>query len=153
MLRPLSPEGLKQIPLAGPAKPNRVEPEPGNVQQARLMQACRDFEAIFLTQLLKSMRATVPKDGLLGESREQQFYHEMQDEEMANHLAASGGTGIAEALYRQLAGRLDAQSVPAGGLTIPAAPPARGDENSPAAPGNHDSGGLKPAPVDAEDSQ
>ena len=35
-----------------------------------LLKACQDFEAIFVQQLLKEMRKTVPKDGFIPESNE-----------------------------------------------------------------------------------
>ncbi|MGE5396354.1 MAG: hypothetical protein ACM3MK_02320, partial [Chitinophagales bacterium] len=37
-------------------------------EDKKLKETCRDLEAVFLSQLIKAMRATVPKSGLLGNS-------------------------------------------------------------------------------------
>jgi Rod binding domain-containing protein len=108
MLRPLSPEGLKQVPTAEAPAPRQITPVAGEAGSARVMQACCDFEAIFLTYLLKRMRATVPGGGFLEESRERRLFRELSDEHMAKQLAASGKTGIAEAMYRQIVSQVGA---------------------------------------------
>lgn len=106
MLRPLSPQGLRQTPVARPAVPRGEQSPPENGERARLRQACQDFEAIFLTYLFKRMRATLPEGGFLAESREQRLFHELLDEHMAVRMAESGRTGLAETMYRQIASRL-----------------------------------------------
>ncbi|MGI6550224.1 MAG: rod-binding protein [Syntrophomonadales bacterium] len=70
--------------------------------ETRLMQACRDFEAIFLGELLKSMRKTVPQGGLLENSFGQDVFQSMLDDEYAQSMALSRSTGLAEILFQQL---------------------------------------------------
>ena len=71
-------------------------------KEAELKKACRDFEAIILQQLLSSMRKSIPKDGLLGNSYSQDMYQSMYDEGLAKEMASSRGIGLADALFRQL---------------------------------------------------
>jgi len=70
--------------------------------EKRLMETCRDFEAIFLGELLKSMRKTIPQGGLLEKSFGQDVFESMLDTEYARIMAQSRSTGLAEILYQQL---------------------------------------------------
>ncbi len=67
-----------------------------------LLEACRQFEAIFLNQLLKEMRKTVPKDGLIPQSYEQEIFTGMFDEEVAKNISKSNRMGMADMLFEQL---------------------------------------------------
>jgi flagellar protein FlgJ len=62
--------------------------------------ASKQFEAVFLNMVLKSMREATPQDGLMG-SEQTQFYTSMLDQQLAQHLATRG-TGLAAAMARQL---------------------------------------------------
>lgn len=70
---------------------------------AKLKQVCQEIEALFIQQLFKEMRATIPKDGILPESMATNIYQEMLDAEYSKLMAKSpGNLGIAEMLYQQL---------------------------------------------------
>ena len=73
-------------------------------QEAKLRQACQDFEAVFLNHLLKSMRKTVVKSDLFGSSKEEEFFQEMMDYEVSRSIAKRQSMGIADMLYKQLRG-------------------------------------------------
>jgi len=73
-------------------------------EEKKLREACEGFEAVFITQLLKEMRKTVPKDGLLHSNTEDQ-YLSMFDEELSKTLAKQGGMGLADFMQAQLAAR------------------------------------------------
>lgn len=60
----------------------------------------QQFEALFLQQLMKTMRDASPKDGLM-DSEQTRSYTAMLDQQMATHLSKRG-VGLADALYRQL---------------------------------------------------
>lgn len=68
----------------------------------KLKKACEDFEAVFISYLLKAMRKTVPKSGLWGMGREEEIFTEMRDEEFAKAMARRGALGVAGMLYREL---------------------------------------------------
>lgn len=70
-------------------------------REGKLREASQDFEAIFLHQMLKQMRATVPKEGLL-HSKDEEFWQSHFDAEMSVQLARSGGIGLGEMIFEQL---------------------------------------------------
>ena len=63
------------------------------------------FEAIFLRQLLRDLRKTATVDG--ESSHTTGFYTDMFDDFLAQHLAATGGIGLAGAIrtYLERSGR------------------------------------------------
>ena len=68
----------------------------------KLKKACQEMEGVFLNMLLKSMRATVPKDSLDGENSHIDTIQSMMDMELTRNMAAAGGTGFADMMYRNL---------------------------------------------------
>ena len=86
-------------------------------QQIReLEQAAIALEGFFLTQLLKAMDRTVPKDGMFGESFASRISRELFFEKVGEELAAAGGIGLASILKEQLAP--DAIAVENGDLAL-----------------------------------
>jgi soluble lytic murein transglycosylase-like protein len=74
---------------------------------AQKWKAAQDFEAMFIHQMLKSMRNTVPKDEDMSAGR--RIFTEMLDEQIANTASRTGSFGLANIIYRELAGK-DAES-------------------------------------------
>lgn len=71
---------------------------------ARLTQACREFEAIFIETVFRSARAGLPKDGLFS-SHEQEIVSGMLDAEMARAMSQGRGVGLAEFIRSDIMGR------------------------------------------------
>lgn len=71
-------------------------------QDKQLKDACRDFEALFLSIVLKQMRKTVPKSDLFGSDPAGETFQEMMDNELGKSAARTSSVGIADMLYRQL---------------------------------------------------
>lgn len=71
----------------------------------KLQKVCTEFEAILITYMLKSMRSTVEKDGLFGNSTERQIMDAMFDENLALGIAKGGGIGLAEIIFKDLKDR------------------------------------------------
>jgi flagellar protein FlgJ len=69
--------------------------------RAEALQAAQDFENIFLTHLLKTMRSAVPKVGFLQQTFASNTYQQMFDEELSSQLAHGKGLGLSEMLYRE----------------------------------------------------
>jgi len=73
--------------------------------QGALQEAAKQFEAIFMQMMLKSMRkaqeALADKDSPFN-SQQVQFYRDMHDQQLAVDLSARGGVGIAELIIQQL---------------------------------------------------
>jgi Rod binding domain-containing protein len=71
-------------------------------KRAEMRNAARGLESLFIHELLKSMRATVPKSGLLKGGGQRDQYLSMFDIYLAEHLAKKGELGIASMVERQL---------------------------------------------------
>jgi len=80
----------------------RLRSEAGREGEAGLKEATRQFEALFLQTMLKSMRAAIPKSALSNNSQTE-LYTEMLDQQWAQSLAGRG-MGLADQLTRSLAG-------------------------------------------------
>ena len=81
----------------------------GTVEEQRtaLRQAARQFEAVFINQMISAMRKTVGEGGLIDKSNGQDIFEGMLDEEWSKKLAnKSGPNSLSEILYRQLSARL-----------------------------------------------
>lgn len=70
-----------------------------------LEEAAKQFEAIFMQMMLKSMRkaqgALADKDSPFN-SQQVQFYRDMHDQQLAVDLSSRGGVGIADIIVQQL---------------------------------------------------
>lgn len=68
-----------------------------------LKSAARQFEALFLQMVLKSMRDATPQEGLF-DSEQTRFYQSLLDQQLGQVLANSrNGTGLAALIEKQLA--------------------------------------------------
>lgn len=70
---------------------------------AGLEEAAKQFEALFVQMMMKSMREATPRSDLL-HSQQTEFYESLLDQQWAQHLAGRG-FGLAEQLVSQLEGR------------------------------------------------
>lgn len=73
-------------------------------QDKKLKQACQDFESVFMGFVLKGMRKTVQKSDLFGSNKAEDMFTDMMDDEVCKSASKSNSMGIADLLYRQLAG-------------------------------------------------
>ncbi|RVT54343.1 flagellar assembly peptidoglycan hydrolase FlgJ [Rubrivivax albus] len=69
--------------------------------RAAVQAAAKQFEALFMQELLKSMRATTQGEGLMGGGASEELATGMLDQQYATSLTGMPG-GLAEALTRQL---------------------------------------------------
>ncbi|CAH0525154.1 flagellar assembly peptidoglycan hydrolase FlgJ [Vibrio hippocampi] len=71
--------------------------------KAALQAAARQFESIFTSMMLKSMRdANTHFESDLMNDQNGQFYRQMLDEQMTSELSASGSLGLADMIVAQL---------------------------------------------------
>lgn len=101
---PLTPAQLQDVQKKTSMDTLRKRVTPGPGKDAKLNEACEGFEAVFIGQMLKEMRKSVPKDGLLHGKHEDQ-YLSMFDEELSKTLAKQGGIGLAGFMRQQLAAK------------------------------------------------
>lgn len=69
-----------------------------------LRQVAQQFEAIFLRQMIGTMRSSTLSDGLFDSSATEQF-RDMADAKTADDMAHTGSIGIADLLMKQFAGK------------------------------------------------
>jgi len=70
-------------------------------EEKELKALAQQFEGIFMNQLMKAMRATLPKEGMLS-SFSVDMYESMFDQEVAGEMSKGQGMGLADVLYTQL---------------------------------------------------
>ena len=70
-------------------------------RQAEIQSMAADFEAIFVRQMLKTMRTSSLGEGLFDGQGTEQF-RDMQDAKVAESMAEKGVFGIAQLLTRHL---------------------------------------------------
>lgn len=87
--------------LLSQATPRTPEARGGQSPE-KLRETARQFEAIFIQQMFKEMRRTVPQDGLLPRGNADDVYTQLQDLEAARITAQRGGIGLAELMMEQL---------------------------------------------------
>ena len=68
----------------------------------KLRETTQQFEAIFIQQMYKEMRKTIPDDGLIQRGNADEIYAQMLDLEAAKVTAQQGGIGLADLMMEQL---------------------------------------------------
>ncbi|MDO9267718.1 MAG: flagellar assembly peptidoglycan hydrolase FlgJ [Methylobacter sp.] len=66
-----------------------------------LKEVAKQFESIFLNNVLKSMRDAKLGDGAM-DNDQSKFYNDMYDQQLAVHLSGSPGVGLADLIVKQL---------------------------------------------------
>lgn len=75
---------------------------PENQDDQALKQACKDFEAVFLSIMFKEMYKTIPEDGLTEKSNGTKIFEEMYIEELSEEVAnGDESIGISDMMYQQ----------------------------------------------------
>ena len=78
----------------------------GKTDDARLREASNEFEAIFIQQMLKTMRKTSLESDFIKKSEGEKIFRSMLDEQYAILSAKSGRLGLGEMIYQQLKSNL-----------------------------------------------
>jgi flagellar protein FlgJ len=76
----------------------------------KVANLAREFESIFMNQMLKAMRQTVPKNKLINGGHAEDIYSSMLDEEFSRRMAYTQQGGISQALASQLNMVMDKQA-------------------------------------------
>ncbi len=75
-----------------------------NADSQKLQEACAEFESLFINLVMKQMRKTVAKSGLIDGGKGEQVFTEMMDEQISKQVALRQGIGLKDALIEQLTG-------------------------------------------------
>jgi len=97
--------------MVAPAQLNVLDPNAlGDIKRLSrdnspegLRAAAKQFEAMFLQMVLKSMRDATPQSGFM-DSDQTRMFQSMQDQQLAMNMAQGRGIGLADAIFRQLGG-------------------------------------------------
>jgi peptidoglycan hydrolase FlgJ len=112
MINPLNAAGRPNV-AAGPAA------SPAASRQDQLRTAAQAFEAVFLRQLIGSMRSAKLADDPFGSQASEQF-RDMSDARLADQMSHQGSFGIAQMLLNQF----QRHQTPAAAATSASAPAA-----------------------------
>ena len=80
---------------------NQTAIRPGS-QESKINAACTEMESLFIQNMFKEMRASIPKGGLTSGGKAGEMFTDMLDAEMAKSFSASGGIGLSSMVRRQL---------------------------------------------------
>ncbi len=89
---------MTRIDAAAPAAAPSQVPD----RLARLKDSAGKLEGVFVEQLFKAMRDTVPKDGLTDGGQGEEIFNGMLDQKFADEVPTQWHRGIASALVREL---------------------------------------------------
>jgi len=86
---------------------NSSQPKrPAIDKNSELYQACQDFEALFIKQMLDVMRKTVHKeDDLLNGGMSQDIFEGMLYDEYAKKMSETAQFGLSDMIYRQISSK------------------------------------------------
>ena len=84
--------GLPQVPLVG------AQERQGKL--ADLKDAAHEFEAYFISHMLKVMRETVPKGAL--ENKGGAYFYSFYDQEIGRLASEAGGLGLAKMIHEYM---------------------------------------------------
>ncbi len=93
------------------SKLDELTKPPSDVQRdiklQKLKKACRDFEAIFISYMLKAMNKTTENSELFGNGLGGDIYREIFNEKLAEHLSQTGEFKIGDIIYQKYAEMLN----------------------------------------------
>lgn len=102
-----------------PAAMMRLRADLKNPTPETARKVARQFEALFVQTMLKSMRAATPGDTLFGGRAEQQ-YRDLLDRQLSVQLAQGRGLGLAPLIEQQLLANMGLEQKPQEPVTIKA---------------------------------
>ena len=104
-------------------------PAQASPDQAKLKKAAQAFEAVFVRQLIGTMRSATDGDGLFDSEASKQF-QDMADSKTADAMAQKGALHIADMLVKQYGARLSGSAAAAGTQPAPAVTASDGKAGS-----------------------
>lgn len=95
-------------------------PSPASPEMAKLRKTAQAFEAVFVRQLIGSMRSASAGEGIFDSEATRQF-QDMSDAKTADAMAQKGALHIADMLVKQYGARLSGGAASGAGVTPAAA--------------------------------
>lgn len=79
-------------------------------RDAKLHGVAKQLEGVFVQQMYKSMRSTVPTDGICNGGAGEELFNGLMDEHMAADTPREWKHGLSESIYRQLKEAVNSQT-------------------------------------------
>lgn len=96
-------------------------PKVTDSRDAKLRKAAQDLEGVFVQQLFKTMRETVPQqDGIVSGGAGEDMFTGLLDQHVAAETPKHWSSGLADAVYRQMRRGLSAQESAAASAAVAA---------------------------------
>ena len=70
--------------------------------EKKARETAESFEAVFLSQILKSMSIGLKTDGPFGGGHSEEIFKDVLNEEVAKQITRNGGIGLSDAVYREI---------------------------------------------------
>lgn len=80
------------------------------MDEKKLIKACKDLESVFVGMMFKQMRSTVIKSDFTDGGMEEDMYEDMLFEKYSEEIAEGKGIGLGEMLYKQLVKTMNKES-------------------------------------------
>lgn len=123
---------INTLAASEPPLPPLNVPGGKKIDETKLKKACEDFEALFINQLMQSMRRTVLKSKFLEDAPGKEVYQSLFDREISKKMAQKGALGVGKIIYRKVMEHDKARMLrPSGGLQIPESGALSGSEGKP----------------------
>lgn len=88
--------------VVGGGIPLVTQGEDKELDRKKLEKTCSEFEAIFIQQMLQSMRKTIISSGLLENGLGKGIYESLFDQQLSQCLANRRGLGVGKMIYDQM---------------------------------------------------
>lgn len=92
---------IKIPPIAQRANDQALNPKSIPLTQ-RPEEVAKQFEGLLLKQMIDSMWRTVPKEGLLSGSQEEDMYRDMLNEALATSISEGKGIGVKDIILKDI---------------------------------------------------
>jgi peptidoglycan hydrolase FlgJ len=105
---------------------DQLAANPNVSKEDKVKEACRQFEAVLLRQVLSEARKTVITSSEKKDSNETDIYNDMVNNQLADSISHSGAFGLAKSLEKQLIRQVlpkhgeQSQPMPAPAPVVPA---------------------------------
>lgn len=77
-------------------------PKPTTPFEKKARETADSFEAVFLSQILKSMSLGLKSDGPFGGGHSEEVFRDVLNEEIATQISRNGGIGLSDSVYREI---------------------------------------------------
>lgn len=95
---------MKFMNIASPAQEitKNSRPQTSTAFEKKAQETAETFEAVFLSQILKSMSMGLNAGNAFGGGHSEEIFQDVLSEEIAAQIARNGGIGLSDSVYREI---------------------------------------------------